>query len=308
MNVIDTPAALKRLREDKGWTLEAAHQQLRLHIKQIEALEAGQWDKLPGMAFVRASLRSYGKALQADVGPLLESLSDHKEPELRSATSLDRPMTGQSMLGFGNGGSGYRWAWVLLGVLGLAALALYFAPGQGIGERSSWLQQRKDTTVVTPPVAGQAGAKPEVSPPSQGSEPAASGTSTSAVPLNLPAQSSQDTSSSPPPAPGVPLPASDAPSLAPVAPTQAASGSAAAGASVLTLNFNIDSWVEIKQADGKVLLYGIQKANTTANLDAAGEVQLTIGNAAKVELQYQGKPVALSPAPGSGIARITLKP
>jgi cytoskeleton protein RodZ len=308
MNVIDTPAALKRLREEKGWTLEAAHQQLRLHIKQIEALEAGQWDKLPGMAFVRASLRSYGKVLQADVGPLLESLSDHKEPELRSATSLDRPMTGQSMLGFGNGGSGYRWAWVLLGLLGLAALALYFAPGRGIGEKSSWLQQRKDSAVVTPPAAGQAGAKPETLPSSQSSELAAPATSTSSVPLNLPAQPSQDVPSSPPPAPGVPMLASEGPSPAPVASSQTVSGSAAAGFSTLMLNFNTDSWVEIKQADGKVLLYGIQKANTTANLEAAGEVQLTIGNAAKVELQYQGKPVVLNPASGSGIARITLKP
>jgi cytoskeleton protein RodZ len=306
MNVIDTPAALKRLREDKGWTLEAAHQQLRLHIKQIEALEAGEWDKLPGMAFVRASLRSYGKVLQADVGPLLESLSDRKEPELRSATSLDRPMTGQSMLGFGNGGSGYRWAWALLVLLGLAALALYFAPGDGAGERSSWLQQRKEPAVAASGSSPGGQGNPQSSALPQGTDAALSGTSTSSVPLNLPTQANQP--SSPPPAPGVPQPSAEAASAIPVASSPAPASSSSAAAQALMLSFNTDSWVEIKQADGKVLLYGIQKANTSSTLDAVGEVQLTIGNAAKVEVQYLGKPVALSPAPGSGIARITLKP
>jgi cytoskeleton protein RodZ len=301
MDVIDTPQALTRLREAKGLSLDAAHQHLRLHIKQIQALEAGRWDELPGAAFVRASLRSYAKWLEADASALISSLgAANAGADLRPATSLDQPIRGQGSLGFGNGGKGHLWAWLLLIIVGLVTLAVAFAPPGSDRSASSWI---KSSEAPSSSAAG-ANTPTKESPPGPPAVEATPGTTVTSVPLDLP----------PPGVPGVEASSTGvasttaAPAAAPAPTTPPAAQPVVGGQRKLELTFDTDSWVDIKQADGKVLLYGLQKSGTSASAIGEGELRFVIGNAARVKLEVDGKPISLSAAPGSGIGRLTLAP
>ena len=59
-----------------GFKLSVADvsQQIKYGVKQIEAIEAGDYAKLPGTTFVRGMIRSYAKLLQINAGPLLVDL------------------------------------------------------------------------------------------------------------------------------------------------------------------------------------------------------------------------------------------
>ena len=68
--------------------------------RQIDAIEHGRWEALPGTAFVRGAIRAYGKALQLDVAPLLATLgSPNGAPELKPSSSLDSPLPRHGALG-----------------------------------------------------------------------------------------------------------------------------------------------------------------------------------------------------------------
>jgi DNA-binding XRE family transcriptional regulator len=45
---IATAAELASVREARGWTIQDAAQRMRLAARQIEAMEKGHWNELPG--------------------------------------------------------------------------------------------------------------------------------------------------------------------------------------------------------------------------------------------------------------------
>ena len=57
-----------------GWTLEEASSRTRLHHNILRQLEAGQFDKLPSLAYTRGFLRIYSRELGLDPKILLREL------------------------------------------------------------------------------------------------------------------------------------------------------------------------------------------------------------------------------------------
>lgn len=72
---------LKRGRESQGLSLFDAARALRLSEKQIAALEADDYSKLPGRTFVRGFIRNYARLVQLDPEPLIAQLSLGNEDE-----------------------------------------------------------------------------------------------------------------------------------------------------------------------------------------------------------------------------------
>ena len=132
--VISSLADLVRLREAKGFTASLMSSRLRLAPRQIAALEAGEWQALPGRTFIRSSLRSYGRLIDADVAPLLDAIEAQLPggEVLKPDSDLRRPMPREGALGFGGGGSGSRWVWLLLLLVGIVALAFFYGGGPGM--------------------------------------------------------------------------------------------------------------------------------------------------------------------------------
>jgi cytoskeleton protein RodZ len=67
---------LARLRAERKLSVTDVAQRLKYGARQIEALEAEEFGKLPGATFVRGMVRGYAKLLEIDPEPLLGSL-DH---------------------------------------------------------------------------------------------------------------------------------------------------------------------------------------------------------------------------------------
>lgn len=131
---VGTPEQLSAAREARGWSRSDIAAKLGMMPRQIEAIEQGRWEALPGHAFVRGAIRAYGKTLQVDVAPLLAALGAQAGvPELRASSSLDSPLPRHGALGFDNGGSGSRIVWILLGIAGVVAIAMYFGRGADFG-------------------------------------------------------------------------------------------------------------------------------------------------------------------------------
>lgn len=97
---------------------------------------------------------------------------------------------------------------------------------------------------------------------------------------------------------------------------QAASGVSATGTGapqalgpsrMVHLEFTEDSWVEVRDGTGKILLSMLGKQGTSRNAAGPTPLLVVVGNAKGVKLYYKGQPVALQPIAGSGVARLKLE-
>jgi cytoskeletal protein RodZ len=70
---------LKKAREARGIALEVAEEETKIRRKYIEALEAGQEAVLPGDAYLKGFLRTYGNYLGLDGTALVEAYKQEKE-------------------------------------------------------------------------------------------------------------------------------------------------------------------------------------------------------------------------------------
>ena len=255
-------------------------QQIKYGVKQIEAIEADDYAKLPGTTFVRGMIRSYAKLLQIDPDPLLADLGRRDIP---APVTVDLRIRGQEPFVEGGGKSNRIYA--LLSVAALVAVAVV---------AYEWWTNPLDTGVVvtiTPRTA-------------QSDESAAS-------PALAPAPAPADV----PPAPAtasVFKPAAAGDALAPQQVAQAALPASTAKGSGsrlkrVELEFDQLSWVEIKQGNGKILLSQLNPAGTRQLIEGMPPFEVVIGNAANVRLKYNDATVDLRPYFKVDVARLTLE-
>lgn len=107
------------------------------------------------------------------------------------------------------------------------------------------------------------------------------------------------------PAPVVPLPA---PEPAPAEEPPPASVVAPADTSLrqLKLTFAEDAWIEIKDADGRVIHSQLNRAGTALSLEGKAPLMLVIGNAPNVRVTVDDQPLDLLPHTRISVARLTL--
>ncbi|RIK94677.1 MAG: hypothetical protein DCC72_07030 [Burkholderiales bacterium] len=358
-------ASLEQLcaaREARGWSISDVAAKLGMMPRQIDAIEHGRWEALPGTAFVRGAIRAYGKALQLDVAPLLATLgSPNGAPELKPSSSLDSPLPRHGALGFDNGGSGSRIVWIILGVIGVVAIAMYFgrgadfgqvlepgsggsgpgravdvvplapgtSPGAGAGDST---RTPSDSTGAAPADAARSPAPDSARPPSAPSDASAasgaagSGTTPAAGAAATAPASSAGTQSAPATAPsgsagGGASPAAAAGDASTSAAADGASAATAAQASApaaknaatpaaadaVVLRFERESWVDVRDANGKVLLMGTQPPNSTREVSGQKPYSLTIGNATFVRVEHGGRNVDLGAVTQKGVARVRIE-
>ena len=78
-------------REAMGWTVEQVADQLKLAVRQVVALEAGDYASLPGPAVVRGFVRAYAKIVKLDAVPLVAMIAlDAPGPTDATGTTLRR--------------------------------------------------------------------------------------------------------------------------------------------------------------------------------------------------------------------------
>ncbi len=144
-----TPGALLAAqREAMGLTVEQIADQLKLAVRQVKALEAGDYAALPNMAVTRGFVRAYAKVLKMDAAPLIAMIDALAPPapevvvprkDLSASFSESRfpSMTGRS-----SAPAGWLVGLAVVVVLGAAGAYAYQS-----GLIPASLFQRKDVAV-----------------------------------------------------------------------------------------------------------------------------------------------------------------
>lgn len=289
---------LREAREHLGLSISDVAHQTKLAPRQIEALEADDFQLLPEMPFVRGFVRSYAKILQLDAQPLLAFLPQTNAPQM--------PLVSDSVeVPFPNAYSPQRQNLVWLGAaLLLAVLVVAFA----VWHFTTPLEKPETAQVETPVSLPD---EMQIIPASPVAE-----TGVIAPPAVQPvlvvAQSSVPAAKPLAPVPRDALLAAGGrlealPQAQPAKP--AAQSDAAPKTATLRLAFDEESWTEIRDKDDKILSSQVNPPGSELHLNGQAPLSLVIGRAASARLYYRGKQVDLTPyiSASSEVARLTLE-
>lgn len=321
-------ATLAAQREAMGWSVEQVAEQLKLAVRQVVAIEAGDYASLPSPAVTRGFVRAYAKILKLDAAPLVAMIKmDEPAPvESGPAARRERP-TSFSHSRFPTHGkrSSLPLGWIAGAVVVIAAGAAAWNFGL-ISLPGSDAPANGEAIVTVPTENGAAGAGaagndatlnpsvPLISVPAPGGANGGAAPGAAAPATTTPAAGTPTGQGPAATAPGANPQAAAAPSAAaPVtapatAPATAATATAApAGANTLVLNVREDSWIEVRPQGGKALISRLVKAGSTETVEVPGAATLVVGNPKGVSATLRGAAVALPQLPGKTISRVTLK-
>jgi cytoskeleton protein RodZ len=270
---------LKAARERQGMHVAVLAASLKVPPRKLELLEANRYDELPDPTFVRSLAMSMCRALKIDAEPVLARLPQSAATVLVPSRGLDTPFRERG-----------REARRVLGLPALAALllvggalALYFWPAGGLQQVGGGLLPAASAVLQAPEPASAVPPAPMVAAPA----------SAVAVP---------EAAASAPVAPASAAPAVvetvfDAPAASASAPT----------AALLVLRASAESWIEVRDARGELLLSRTLAAGEAAGLDGNPPLRLVIGNATATEVLFRGQPVSLGAPARDNVARLELR-
>ncbi len=285
---------LRRERLRRNLDLLEISNELKIAPHLLQAMEADQFERLPGGVFAKSFVRQYARLLGLDGEELAAEVARTMEPppEPEPAEKPDLPpLAGLRLpsveawrrVGEGSVGGWSSWlksaAVIVLVTLGCSAIYVFWERGRTPS------QQRQTAAVRTQPAPVQP-TQPQVpQPPVAQTAPA--------PPAAAPAESTPPAAASTQPSPAVQNP-SGASGLAERAAQAPASQGAEAPSSGNAIHIQITAdepvWVRASN-NGKYLFSETLNANQTRTLDAEGAVELRLGNAGGVEIQLNGKPI-----------------
>ena len=260
--------ALAAAREARGLSQADVAAELRMHVRQVKAIEAEDLAALPAGPFVRGYVRNFARVVDLPAEPLLALLNTKLQP----TDPLHATGSGAVVSPLQRTPGEPRSGRIVVGGA-LVALALLAAFG--------WWSMRTDEK-------SRAVALPPAAPPAALSQPPVT-----EAPV-APATTAEPAAAAPA------AEAADSPVVA-----QASAVPPAAG---LRLRFRDRSWVEIRQADGTVLMSQNNAAGSERTIDGVPPYLLVIGNASKVDLEFRGSPVDLAAVTNrDDVARLRLE-
>jgi cytoskeleton protein RodZ len=248
-------AQLASRREARRLTVEDIAGRLKFAARQIQALEADQYERLPGPTFVRGMIRGYARLLETDPAPMLHAF---EQRYVAAPVSVDLR---DENIPFPDGRPRATRIYLALSVIVVGTMAAVLYEGQ-FGLPSLLLPPSRPVPAVPADVTRVAAAEP--SPVSDAPAPAAESV----------------------PAPVAGNPAAD---------------------SRMVFEFHDESWVEVKDRNGRTLLSQINRKGTRKVVDGDPPFVLVIGNASKVDLRYRNEPVDLRPHTKVEVARMILE-
>lgn len=294
---------LRRERLRRNLELEQISEELKISARMLAAIEAEDFEKLPGGVFAKSFVRQYAHLLGLDEDEMAtevdrmlhpEQSVEGARPEPAAAIPLPRMEAWQSVGDSWNRSS--KWssslpALMLVVVVMLICSGIY-----------AFLQRPRRVVATNQPApASQQAAQPQ---PATQTAPAPQSASVPPVVQESPAPPSGDT---PPPAGASPQAGGASPQAAAATPVDlkkvaaSVTGAAAPPAAVhVELTASEAVWVRVV-SDGKYVFAGTMEANQTRTVDAGQSVDLRLGNAGGVSIVLNGKP--LGPAGPKGQVR-----
>lgn len=278
---------LAKARESLGLSVADIARQIKLSVQQVEALEADDLARLPkSPVIVKGFLRNYAKLVRLDPDQLLGTVQGvpgagaevRRGNRRREVVSFERPSR--------------PWLKALLGVLLIVAILLgvyeYQMDPDFFGEPEAPMADRPTAAARSRPAqapAGQPSQTPQEPSTPQGATAIAEAPGTAAVLSSVA---------------GPATPASAAVGTLPTA-------AAASGPGVVRFRLERDAWIEVKDRDGVRVMNQLCKAGTEKSVQAIPPLQLVVGAASGVKVEWNDQPVNIVPYTKVDVARFTLE-
>lgn len=314
---------LQAARLDAGVQLAVLSATLKVPVKQLEALEADQFDPAKGgAAFYRGLTSAICRHLKIDQAPIL-ALLPPSPGHLAAQRSVGLAASPAKPIKMMHASPRKTRSWVLAGaatmLVLIAALLWLPAPSQWV-----WLEDLKAGFASEgqgDDVAAQE-ATPAGLPGGQTTDFSGQRDVTEAVASPIPVGMTDEASSATPMAPPVSQSQVSAPltSTSPAPATAAAAGVPAtapatvparvngkAGSAEFVFSATMDSWIELKSGPNTVVWSGLLKAGESRRVDSPLPVGVVVGRAQSVSLTVRGQPFDLKPHTQITVARFEVK-
>lgn len=295
---------MRQAREAAGLSLAGLAAALKVPAPKLQALEADDHASFQDHVFMRALAQSVCRTLRMDSAPVMallprtqpKSLADERSSI--NATFKERSFKGSgTTLGREHGS---RKVAIIVLLLLAAAAAVYFLP------------VHDDEASASAP-AGSPDAVALVAPAEPAGEPVASSAPAASLPEQPPAEAAAAAPAVPvavPVAPAVPA-ATPAPAAAASTPVAADAPAVAPGAQtpggVLAMKAITQSWVQVKDVNGRVVLQKTLAAGEAASADGALPLSVIVGNASGTEVRVRGELLEVAKTTRDNVARFEVK-
>ena len=262
------------------WDLSAADlaRQLRLGLRQVQALEENRFEDLPGNTFVRGFVRNYARVVQTDPAVFLAAYEQHK-PQLQQP-SIEH---NAEHIAFQRK-TPPKWVWYLIALLLLALvtpLLIYLVLHDDDAAPKPFKPASSSTPSKLNTILESAGVVPMTLPPPQAVLQQASSNAASATQATLP--------------------------IAPEKPLPAVTTTPVSGEANIQLSFDGDAWVEIRDQSGKIVFSQLNRRGDVQVVTGKRPFAVVVGNAGKVRIAYNGKPFDFTPFVNVSVARFKLE-
>jgi cytoskeleton protein RodZ len=287
---------LKDAREAQGLHIAALAVALKVPVRKLEALEAGQFDQLPDMVFVRSLALSVCRALKIDPSPIMSSLPAPQfnqfkinEPGLNT-TFKDSPGTSRqgllaqlsSPIGLG----------VLFLVVAIAAILVWPVKPLFDDKPQASNEAAEPVVAMEQPVPASASASAVVD-DGVGLAPSTTQQVAPVVVDSPTAAVSKEVSGAP---------SNPASSPGSVYNTEVPSQSA-----LLELSGHGESWVQVTDGAGQPKLRKLIQNGEVIRVTGQLPLSVVVGRAENVSVTVRGKPMDLTPLARENVARFEVK-
>lgn len=246
--------------------------QLRFNARQVDALEANEFHKLPGNAIVRGFIRNYARLLQVPPEPILAAY-EAQVPGVHSPAHnayATEPLAPPKNRKWG------RWIVALLVVmLFIGVPVLIYA----------WLSGDTEFAPVARHFPQRSAAPPS----------AASLTVPAPVPAN------------PTPTNAAPQSPTASAQAAPTGESPSGEPTVAPALGHVVFKFETPSWISVKDKNGKALVDKTGGLDGEEVVEGLPPLSVVVGNASGVSILYNGKTVDLAPYTKGQVAHLTLE-
>lgn len=282
---------LQAVRLVHGMNIQDVARQLRLSVRQVTAIEEDDYSKFPSRTYLHGFIRNYAKLVQVDTVEFSHLLQQTFPPV--SSQAISYPVDGTT---FASSHKQSRSSPILVWGAVLASMFLIYEVYRG-GEEN----QQTDANV-------EFGTMAKNTTKSETEDKQATEKIQLQLPLAIKSIDSNAVRFTE--EEGIAQQENDSLFSAQQVTTQTvvAHKPVKSGEGIIHFVFDEESWVEVIDAGGKKIVSRINPGNTEKMVYGKPPFSLTIGNAANVKLEYNSKPVDLTPyTRNGGVAHLSLE-
>lgn len=323
-------------RNAKNLTQKDVADNLRLSLKQVNALETNAFDLLPDAMITRGFIRNYARFLDVDAEPLLVSYRARVPEKLPNTLKVHSSMNQVVLTKESQPWLKYILASILV-LLFLLAWFFYMDYMPKPEKKAVAVTTDKAAPATAPvtislpeialpaaertPEANDAVVGTELATPNASADTsavvAASAVAAVATPSGAadsnPLKANAELAKQAPSVPATQLPVTQSIAATVSKPVATATLNDANNTAALTttkkvsMSFSEQTWVSVTNKSGKVIFEKMQAAGSAGDFDGEPPFNVVIGNAKATKLMYLGKPVDLVPSTKSNVVHITLQ-